>query len=695
MRKKLIVLQENFKDCGSASLLSILRYYGGNAPLSKIIEMTNTTKEGSSFYGIKEAAYKLGLSAKAYYLNSLDYFLKLNSPSICQIQVNNMLHFIVVYKKLDNKFEIMDPAVGGKYMVIDEFQKRWTGYIMIFEPYSKLINYKEEKVINNIILQIIYKNKNLYLAVFFMSIIYTIASCVYSYYMKVTIDKVINSSINNLIIITLIFAVVAIIKNISNFFRNYILIYINEKMDFSLLNKVYKKILLLPYSYFYNHKTGDIIARISDLNHIKNTINKLTLSVLLDGLILLVGSIILYNISSLLFRILIINIVLYIILLLIFKPFLNKYTKSIQENNSKLNNFLVESISSFETVKGLSVENVMSHSLEKITINDINVTSAYDKIIIIEMFIKDIIYAFCFILIMYIGTKEIMSGRLLLSDFILFNTLMVYFFDPIKNVIDINKDYHYFINSIKRINSLFIAKSINLNSDDNLIVNGNIKISNLVFGFNNNKNIIDDISLEIFNNDKVLVIGPSGSGKSTFLKLLIKYYEVKRSMIFINGIDICDFSYATIKNNISYISQNEILYTDTIKNNIMLQRNIDEDKFLEICKICKVDQIVENLFLGYDTLLEENAHNLSGGQRQRIILARTLINDSKILLIDEGLNQVDVNLERRILKSLFKLDKTIIVVSHRIDNMDLYDKVIKIKNGKLEAYLKRERNIYE
>ena len=166
-------------------------------------------------------------------------------------------------------------------------------------------------------------------------------------------------------------------------------------------------------------------------------------------------------------------------------------------------------------------------------------------------------------------------------------------------------------------------------------------------------------------------------------------------MIIINGIDICDFSYATIKNNISYISQNEILYTDTIKNNIMLQRNIDEDKFLEICKICKVDQIVENLFLGYDTLLEENAHNLSGGQRQRIILARTLINDSKILLIDEGLNQVDVNLERRILKALFKLDKTIIVVSHRIDNMDLYDKVIKIKNGKLEAYLKRERNIYE
>ena len=105
--------------------------------------------------------------------------------------------------------------------------------------------------------------------------------------------------------------------------------------------------------------------------------------------------------------------------------------------------------------------------------------------------------------------------------------------------------------------------------------------------------------------------------------------------------------------------------------------------------------VLPSATLDNKTTLEENAHNLSGGQRQRIVLARMLVNDANLLLIDEGLNQIDVNLERKILKSLFELQKTIVIVSHRIDNMDLYDKVIKIKKGKLDAYLKKEKDNYD
>ena len=190
-------------------------------------------------------------------------------------------------------------------------------------------------------------------------------------------------------------------------------------------------------------------------------------------------------------------------------------------------------------------------------------------------------------------------------------------------------------------------------------------------------------------------MGKSGSGKSSLLKLFMKYYDIKRESIYINNNDINDISDFTIKNNICYISQNEILYTDTIRNNICLGRNVKEDKFLHICKICKIEEIIDGNLLGYDTNLEENAHNLSGGQRQRIILARALINNFKILLIDEGLNQLDVNLERIILKELFKEKKTIIVVSHRIDNMDLYDQVIKFKKGEIDVILDKKNSLYE
>ena len=139
-----------------------------------------------------------------------------------------------------------------------------------------------------------------------------------------------------------------------------------------------------------------------------------------------------------------------------------------------------------------------------------------------------------------------------------------------------------------------------------------------------------------------------------------------------------------------------MLFTDTIKNNIKLNRNIDDEYLFKISKMIYVDDIIKNTFLGYDTMLEENGVNISGGQRQRIILARALMKKSNILLIDEGLNEIDINLERKILKNIFKYfkDKTIIIVSHRVDNLDLYDKVIKIKDGEIIDIIKRNRGEY-
>lgn len=695
MKKKFIVLQDGNKECGSACLLSVLRYYGGNVPINKIIELTNTSKTGTSFYNLSDAAFKLGLLSKAYKIDNINYLIKLNSPSICQINIKNYYHFVVVYKIKDDYVEIMDPAVGRVLMIRDEFDKRWTGNTMIFSPKKKLINYKEEKIVNHIIEDVVVNNQKIYILILFVSLFFTILSCVYSYYMKVSIDLVINGNANNLVFVTFIFLSVVIIKNMANFVRNNLLIVVNEKFDFSILNNVYQKILLLPYNYFYNHQTGDIISRINAASNVKQIISKITVTVLLDGIVFIVGGIILYCLSSTLFFVLIVNIIIYLILLLIFRPIIKKYVKNIHENNSNLNNFLVESISSFETIKGVSIENIMATKLEKLSINNIELSSKYEKVLNLNNFLKECIYGVTIVFIMYIGTSLVINNSLSLTDFLTFNAMLVYFMNPIINIIDLSNEYYYLIRSIKRVNSIFMTKSINLDIKDNLHVNGNIKISNLCFSFDGYNNVLNNINIRIKDKEKVLIMGPSGSGKSSLLKLLVKYYDVSRNSIFINNIDINDYSYSTIKNNITYISQNEILYNDTIRNNICLDRKIEEDRFLFICNVCGVDEIINNSFLGYDTTLEENGHNLSGGQRQRIILARSLISDNEVVLIDEGLNQLDVNLERSILKKIFMLNKTFIVVSHRIDNMDLYDKVIKIKKGDIDVVLDKDNSLYE
>jgi len=247
----------------------------------------------------------------------------------------------------------------------------------------------------------------------------------------------------------------------------------------------------------------------------------------------------------------------------------------------------------------------------------------------------------------------------------------------------------YVKNSIQRINNILNFKYEELDKTTNLNITGDIIVKKLEFSYNNKLKIIDDISLTINNKDKVLILGPSGSGKSTLLKILYKYYEIKREQILINNYDLNDYSLKDIRKNITYISQNEQLYSDTIRNNIVLDREIDEKKFIDICNITYTNEIVKENPLAYDYRLEENGANISGGQRQRIILARALLKDSKIILIDEGLNEIDINLERKILKNIFIYykDKTIIIVSHRLDNMDLYNRVIKIESGKIKEVL--------
>lgn len=265
--------------------------------------------------------------------------------------------------------------------------------------------------------------------------------------------------------------------------------------------------------------------------------------------------------------------------------------------------------------------------------------------------------------------------------------LSSYLIYPFRNIIDLIYEYHYVKNSIRRANDFFDIEDEKIYEEKRLEVNGNIKIINLTYTFNNKYYVLKNINLFIKDKDRVLLLGPSGSGKSTILKLLYKYLQADRNKIFINNYDINDYSMSDIRSSITYVSQNELLFNDTIRNNIILDRDISEVDYLNICKILHIDDIVKDNILGYDYILEENGINISGGQRQRIILARSLLKNSKIIMIDEGFNQIDIKLEREILLDIFRYfhDKTFIIISHRIENSDLYNRVIKIKNGEVNV----------
>lgn len=692
MQKKLIVFQESAKDCGACCLLSIIRYYNGNISLTKLIEMTNTTKKGTNFYNLKEASFKIGLSARALKIEN-NYINKISCPFICQIKKDNCTHFVVVYEIKNNNILIMDPVKGKVFLKIEELFKLWTGYIMIFEPNKKLTDWKEQKYLNKLIVNIFLDNKKVIINCFILSILFSVFSILYSCYLKVIVDKVIGQDISVLLIVTLIFLVIIVFRSLSNLFRNQLFNYVNFRIDVSLFLNVFKRVLLLPYNYYKNKTTGEVIARINDLSCVKNLISKIIITVLLDFILAMVSLIILYVISVKMFLLSVVIVLIYIIIIVIYSRLIKKKIEQSQEDMAYVNSYLVESIGGYETIKNLNIEENINEKFERLYIKAQRNVYDYNIIYNIVFFLKDIIGAIGVLLINYLGCIYILNNNFTIGDLLMFNTVLGYFLDPVRNIIDLIDECIYATNSLKRANGLYEVELEELSRQNELKINGDIVIKDLNFNILPNKMILNNINITIKDKERVLLLGESGSGKSTLMKILYKYYKLERNKIFINNVDINDYSLKDIRSDIVYVSQNEILYTDSIKNNIMCCKNIKYVDFLKICDLTKVANIIEKNILGYDLLLEENGVNISGGEAQRIILARALLKSSKIILIDEGLSQMDINLERQILKNIFNYfsDKTFVIVSHRTENMDLYDKVLELKNGIVNDCLVRKK----
>lgn len=691
MKKKLVVLQEGNKDCGVCCLLSIIRYYNGNISLNKLMEMTKTTKNGTTFYNLSEAASKIGMASKAYYVDDFNNISVYSCPFISQVIRNGYTHFVVVYKISKDKLLIMDPALGSLYMSREKFLNIWTSYIMMFEKVKILPNYKDEKYINKLLYGLILNNKKIIVNCLLLTLMFCFLTIGYSVYLKVMIDKVLNQDKYLLIVISLIFFIVILFRSLTNLFRNQMLSYFNMKVDISLFLNSFKRILLLPYNYYKNKTTGEIISRVNDLSYIKQIISQLLTTVFLDIVLLLFSLVCLYFINSKMFVISFFIAILYMIIIFIYPRFIKTKIYESQAEVAKVNSYLVESISGLETIKGLRCEKMVNDRLEsyytkaQATIFDYNIISNG------VLFLKDLIFYVGVLLINYVGCVDIMNGNFTVGSLLTFNTILGYFLNPLQNFIDLADDYVYVRGVFKRANGLYEVKLDDLESKNGLRVEGDISFNNLDFSFNGKDQILKSIKIEFKAKEKILLLGNSGSGKSTLLKILYKYYDVSRGVVLVNGIDINDFSISDIRDDIIYVSQNETLYTGSIKDNILLNRDIDYKDFLDMCCYLEVDNIIKDNLLGYDFLLEENGANISGGERQRIILARALFKKGNIILIDEGLSQMDIDLERRVLKRIFSIfkDKMIIVVSHRFNNMDLYDKVFKLKDGMVDDCLTR------
>ena len=683
MKKISYVRQIAERDCGISCLSSIIKYYGGYVKREYLREITNTTREGVSLYSLKEGCTKLGIEAKA--IQSDIKPLGKEVPFIAHILKDNLGHFVVISKITNKYITIMDPSCGIKKIDILKWNEITTNIYLLLKPVNKILKQENDKKITNILFPLLKQYKVIIIFLLLLSLIYTLSNILISYQFQFFLELL---NIKNLEAIKLIFIfLISIIclKEIANLFRSNFLNYFNHLIDKTLLRDAYTHIIKLPYLYFKNHTKGDLITRIQDIFQIREVISKLLIACIMDFILIIFIYLVLLKISLKLSLIVFITTLLYLVIIYFYNKVIIKKLKNLKEEEIKVNNHLIETITSYDTIKSMQIEdNLLNKLLVKYSFfqdNSFNLYKSLNK----ETFFKNLIYGLGFLIIIYLGIKEVYYNNLSLNNLLVFNSLLIYFFDPLQDISSLQITLQEAHLSFLRIQELFNVKEETLDTTNsiNTYFKGNIKINNLIYSYNNIDNTLKCDKLEILAGEKVLLYGPTGSGKSTLMKLLVRYFSGYQGLIEIDDRNIQLLNLLDIRRKITYVSQDEILYTDTIYNNIVLDNKISYSEYLDILKITGVDLIINRSLLKNDMLIENNGSNLSGGEKQRILLARALVKKSDIYIFDESLSAIDIKNERLILKNIFKRlkNKTIIVISHRFNNKDLYQRYVLINKG--------------
>ena len=691
MKDKYIVKQDDLTDCGISSLLSVIRYYNGNVSKEYLREISNTTKEGVSAYNLICAAKEIGFDS--YGLNGGVDNIKLNLlPLIAHVIIDDTYkHFVVIYSinHRNKTIVIMDPSNGYRKLSFDEWNKISTNNYIYFKPNKVIPKLSNDNKIKEIIKNFILTNKLSFTIIFILSIVYVFLNIITSYQFKILLNDITVDILSNTKIVLIILIVFTFLKKLINLFRNNLVNYLNCFLDKSLILDCFSHIINLPYLYYKNRTTGDIITRINDLTNVKEFITQIFMSLFVDLILVLFVLIFLFTISTKLTIMSILMVIIYSLISILNSKNLTRRIKSYYKKNAITNSYMNEAIVNIDTIKGMNIEDYVISELEEKNyeqnIDNFRLFRSLNK----EVFIKDFIYDVFMTIILYIGLISVRESKLDLASLITFTSLLSYFIEPIKSIVGMNLLYHNAKESLRRVSELYLIPKEDRKINKKFQIdhfNGDITFKNVCYTYDTKYNVIDKINFIIKHGEKVLIYGESGTGKSTIVKLLTKYLDNYKGKIYIDDIELSSMSLYDIRSKLCYISQKEGLFNDTIYNNITLGKEIDYKDFLKICNITLVSEMVEEKKIDYNYLLEENGFNLSGGERQRIILARALLKESDIYIFDESLNAIDIEKEKTILKNIFKLlkKKTIIVISHRFNNNDLYDKKIEILKGNLE-----------
>ncbi|MBS9339033.1 peptide cleavage/export ABC transporter [Fructobacillus sp. M2-14] len=693
------IAQVDERDCGAAALAMVLSAYGKELSIAKVRHLIKTNLDGSSALGIKVAAESFGLSTTALKADAslFDDRQPLPLPAIAHVVKpagkHLLEHYYVIEKVTAKGIHILDPdnQVKRKVFTKAEFQEQWSGVILFFEPKTTFEKSAQGKTPGlRAFFPIIWRQKSILKNIVCATMLTTIIAIAGSGFLQQLVDHLIPAGeVHTLTMASLVILGAYAFQQIMAYTQQYLLVVFGQRLSIDVLIPYAKHLFKLPMDFYYTRRVGEITSRFNDANTIIEAVARTVLSLVIDvGTVLMMG-VVLFLYSPLLCLLAVLAIPLYAVVMAAFVSPLHKNNLKVLQAGAEVESAIIESVSGMETIKALGAEATAYEKIDQNYVAFLRASFKKNQLSIVEDSIKMFIKLAFQVLVLWQGGKLVIKGQLTVGELVAFNALLAYFTEPLQTLLNLQDKLQTAVVAAKRLNEVFEVESEfkEVKTMAPATTNPLIEFKDVCFEYQHGHPILAGVNFKVDRGDKVALVGGSGSGKSTLAKLLVSFLEIEQGegVAKYKGLALNRVDKKVLRSEITYVPQEAQVFTGTILDNLLmgcLERPTPE-RIREACELACIDEDIQKMSQGYASEISSSG-SLSGGQRQRLALARALLQESSVLILDESTSNLDRQTEKKVIDNLLKLkDKTIIFVAHRLAIAERVDRVIMIESGKV------------